>query len=207
MSSASWDAEQVLAFVHDTKPYAEMDDAERTEWCRRVKHVRDTSDGVWTTERLAGLFGLTLHSLKSRFSRSAGVSGGGGPAGKPESARKLKPAIRNSTPQEVAAAIIELPREHQAQIMRTVEQQSARGPRPAPTPAEQKAAQAHASAATQPLRAPLAGMQILAAIEKVTDLLRECRPNGDLLKQIDEALEELTLARHELDFKLEEDLR
>ena len=69
-----WDTEEVLAFVHDVRPWRDLSDAERAEWCRRVKHVRDnvvTPDGErWTNAKLAGLFGLAEAGLEKRFRRS-----------------------------------------------------------------------------------------------------------------------------------------
>lgn len=75
MAKQEWETEEVLAFVYDVRPWRDLDDAERAEWCRRVKHVRDTitTDGkAWTNERLAGLFGLALGSLRNRLRRSGG---------------------------------------------------------------------------------------------------------------------------------------
>lgn len=76
----TWDTEQVLAYVHDVKPWKQLSDREKIEWCRRVKYVRDnvTTDGAkWTNEKLAGLFGLEVASLKSRFARSEAISKSG----------------------------------------------------------------------------------------------------------------------------------
>lgn len=73
-----WDTEEVLAFVHDVRPWRDLSDAERAEWCRRVKHVRDNvvdANGErWTTLKLAELFGLDDSSLYLRFRRSEDVS-------------------------------------------------------------------------------------------------------------------------------------
>lgn len=74
----NWEQEDVLAFVYDVRPWREFDDAERAEWCRRVKYVRDnvTTDGkAWTMSRLAGLFGLAQRGLQERFARSEGDKG------------------------------------------------------------------------------------------------------------------------------------
>jgi hypothetical protein len=68
-----WDTEQVLAFVYDVRPWRDLDDGEKAEWVRRVKHVRDnvTTDGQrWTTARLAALFGLKERGLEQRFTTS-----------------------------------------------------------------------------------------------------------------------------------------
>lgn len=75
-----WDTEEVLAFVYDVKAWKQFDDAEKIEWCRRVKYIRDnvvTEAKPWTNERLAGLFGLAVASLKSRFTRSEAISANG----------------------------------------------------------------------------------------------------------------------------------
>ena len=77
-----WDTEEVLAFVHDVRPWRELSDTERVEWVRRVKHVRDnvTTDGTkWTNERLAGLFGFARRTLQERLSSPERIKGGGDP--------------------------------------------------------------------------------------------------------------------------------
>ncbi len=69
-----WDTEEVLAFVHDVRPWRELADSEKADWVRRVRWVRDnvtTGGDRWTLDRLALLFGLTPKGLDSRFTRSA----------------------------------------------------------------------------------------------------------------------------------------
>lgn len=75
--SETWDTEQVLAYVHDVRPWKQLSDREKVEWCRRVKYVRGnvTTDGQrWTNEKLAGLFGIAKRGLEERFTRSEAIS-------------------------------------------------------------------------------------------------------------------------------------
>lgn len=71
MADQVWDTEEVLAFVHDVRPWKDLDDAERAEWVRRFKYVRDhvMSPGgtPWTNVRLAALFGITEGAIRKRF--------------------------------------------------------------------------------------------------------------------------------------------
>lgn len=77
--------EEVLAFVHDTKTWRDMETEERLEWCRRVALVLDdlTNDrfGAWTQTALAPVLGISRQAVGDRLGWSERVSesGHGGP--------------------------------------------------------------------------------------------------------------------------------
>lgn len=68
--------------------------------------------------------------------------------------------------------------------------------------ADRKASSAAIREGFQPLMDNLANMRVIAAIETAARTLRECRPDTALLAEIDGALDDLNLARHEVDFRV-----
>lgn len=107
-----WDTEEVLAFVHDVRPWRDLSADERAEWCRRVKHVRDEvidADGErWTNERLASLFGIAHRTLQERFTRSERVSGTQDPVGR-SSGQKVGDAKRAFRDPDLTADVLSDP--------------------------------------------------------------------------------------------------
>lgn len=68
--------------------------------------------------------------------------------------------------------------------------------------ADRKAIRAEVREQFQPLMDSLANMQVVPAIESATAALRESCPDEELRAEIDAALADLQLARHELDFRM-----
>jgi hypothetical protein len=129
MTRPHWDTEEVLAFVHDVRPWRDLDDAERAEWCRRVKHVRDNvtdADGkAWTNARLATMFGLAEGGLRRRFTDIAAAQRANqGATGQPVpgpsyEANRARATMRNPklTPKQKADIIAEADAETKQAIL------------------------------------------------------------------------------------------
>lgn len=90
MHREEWDTEEVLAFVHDVKPWRDRSDQERVEWCRRVNHILNnvvTDRKNWSQTSLAPLLGVSRQVLGERLSWSqAYLAGDRGKVVKPRSA-------------------------------------------------------------------------------------------------------------------------
>jgi hypothetical protein len=119
-----WDTEEVLAFVHDVRPWRDLDDGERAEWCRRVKHVRDnvtdSDGGRWTNARLAAMFGLAQRGLEQRFTSMKAISDDVRTLQNQQSAaRHARSTMRNPniTPKEKAAIVAEADAETKQAIL------------------------------------------------------------------------------------------
>jgi hypothetical protein len=71
------------------------------------------------------------------------------------------------------------------------------------TEADRKASRAQTRESFQPLLDQLANMKVVGAIYEAAELLRAARPDENLRAEINTALDDLQLARHELDFRME----
>lgn len=80
MTDTASHVEEVLAFVHDTKTWRDMETEERLEWCRRVALVLDGSTnerfGEWTQQGLAVILGVSATTLRDRITWSRSFSVG-----------------------------------------------------------------------------------------------------------------------------------
>lgn len=117
---------------------------------------------------------------------------------------RVRSDMRKLTPQQKAEVVRETamqPEVIAAETERRKRRFAEVNPDALTSEADIKASRAATREAFQPMRDSLANLQVVGAIEAAAAALRAARPDEELMAQIDEALADLQLARHELDFR------